>query len=104
MVSVGHLPMPLVTRLDPAIDLHGAHAITDAHAKNTPVFRDRSGGLRLTPMYDLAPTLAFINQRHFGMSVAGKFMITEITRDHPLREAPVGGVPKRLARGGGRAR
>ena len=71
---------------------------TDAHAKNTSVFRDRSGGLRLTPMYDLAPTLAFINQRHFGMSVAGKFMITEITRDHLVREARVWGVPKRLAR------
>lgn len=71
---------------------------TDAHAKNMSVFRDPAGGLRLTPMYDLAPTLAFITQRHFGMSVAGKFVITEITREHLVREARAWGVPERLAR------
>jgi len=71
---------------------------TDAHAKNTSVFHDPSGGLRLTPMYDVAPTLAFITQRHFGMSVAGRFVITEITREHLVREARDWGIPERVAR------
>ena len=71
---------------------------TDAHAKNTSVFHDSSGGLRLTPIYDIAPTLTFIPQRHFGLSVAGKFVITEITREHLVREARTWGVPDRVAR------
>jgi len=71
---------------------------TDAHAKNTSVFHDPSGGLRLTPLYDIAPTLAFIPQRHFGMSVAGRFVITEITPENLVREARAWGIPERIAR------
>ena len=70
---------------------------TDAHGKNTSVFHV-SGGLRLTPMYDVAPTLAFIRQRHVGLSVAGKFAITEIAREHLVREARSWGMPERVAR------
>lgn len=71
---------------------------TDAHAKNTSVFNDPGGTVRVTPMYDVAPTLAFVRQRHFGMPVAGRFVITEITREHLVREARSWGMPERLAR------
>lgn len=91
-------PRVELVRLLEHVTVNLALGNTDAHAKNTSVFHDPSGGLRLSPMYDVAPTLAFIPQRHFGMSVAGKFVITEITREHVVREARAWGMPERVAR------
>lgn len=91
-------PSVELVRLLEHVTVNLAFGNTDAHAKNMSVFRDLSGGLRLTPMYDVAPTLAFIAQRHFGLSVAGKFVVTEITREHLVREARAWGVPERIAR------
>lgn len=91
-------PRVELVRLLEHITVNLALGNTDAHAKNTSVFQDPSVGLRLTPMYDVAPTLAFINQRHFGMSVAGKFVVTEITREHLVREARAWRMPERVAR------
>lgn len=91
-------PRVELVRLLEHVTVNLALGNTDAHAKNTSVFHDPSGGLRLTPVYDVAPTLAFIPQRHFGMSVAGRFVITEITREHLVREACAWGIPERVAR------
>ena len=91
-------PRVELVRLLEHVTVNLALGNTDAHAKNTSVFHDPSGGLRLTPIYDIAPTLAFIPQRHFGMSVAGRFLITEITREHLVREARTWGIPERVAR------
>ena len=71
---------------------------TDAHAKNTSVLHDQARVLRLAPAYDIVSTIALVNQRHFGISVAGKFVITEITRGDLAREARAWGVPERIAR------
>ena len=91
-------PRVELVRLLEHVTVNLALGNTDAHAKNTSVFQDPSVGLRLTPIYDVALTLAFIPQRHFGMPVAGKFVITEITREHLVREARAWGVPERVAR------
>lgn len=70
---------------------------TDAHAKNHSVVHERSRAVWLTPIYDVAPTMAFIDQRHFALPVAGKFVIADCTRDHLVREARSWGVPERAA-------
>lgn len=71
---------------------------TDAHAKNHSVFHPRSGVISLTPLYDVAPTLAFIDQRHVALPIAGKFVLADITRDHLVREASSWGMPAAIAR------
>ncbi len=70
---------------------------TDANAKNHSVVHERSRAVWLTPIYDVAPTMAFIDQRHFALPVAGKFVIADCTRDHLVREARSWGVPERAA-------
>ena len=90
-------PTAELVRLLEHVTINVAIGNTDAHGKNTSIFHV-SGGLQLTPMYDVAPTLAFIRQRHSGMSVAARFVITEITREHLVREAHSWGMPERVAR------
>lgn len=70
---------------------------TDAHAKNHSVVHERGRAVWLTPIYDVAPTMAFIDQRHLALPVAGKFVIADCTRDHLVREARSWGVPERAA-------
>lgn len=71
---------------------------TDAHAKNHSVFHGMDDDVSLTPVYDVAPTIAFIDQRHAALPVAGKFVLADITREHLVREANAWGVPERIAR------
>jgi serine/threonine-protein kinase HipA len=70
---------------------------TDAHAKNHSVFHAPAGDVSLTPIYDVAPTRAFIDQRHLALPVAGRFAIADITRDHLVRESVTWGIPERAA-------
>lgn len=91
-------PRTELVRLLEQVTVNVALGNTDAHAKNISLFHDPGGTVRLTPVYDLAPTLGFIAQRHVGLPVAGKFVITEITREHLVREAASWGVPERAAR------
>jgi serine/threonine-protein kinase HipA len=90
-------PAVELVRLLEHVTVNLALGNSDAHAKNTSVLHV-SGGLRVSPMYDVAPTTAFINQRHFGLAVASKFLIAEMTREHLVREAHLWGVPERVAR------
>jgi serine/threonine-protein kinase HipA len=71
---------------------------TDAHAKNYSVFHRPGAGVELTPIYDVAPTHAFIDQRHAALPVAGKFVLADITQEDLVREATAWGVPERIAR------
>jgi serine/threonine-protein kinase HipA len=75
-----------------------AVANTDAHAKNHAVFHQPGNVIRLTPMYDVAPTIAFIDQRHVGLPISGKFVLADIGRGHLIREAETWDVPAPIAR------
>jgi serine/threonine-protein kinase HipA len=70
---------------------------TDLHAKNLSIVNDR-GVARLTPVYDVSPTTAFIErQRTMGLPVGGKWRVDEIGTIHLVPEAETWGVPVRDA-------
>ena len=69
----------------------------DSHAKNVSLLHQRNA-VRLAPLYDVAPTLAFVQrQTTLGMSIGGKFKLTEIGSEHLVAEARSWGVPERDA-------
>lgn len=70
----------------------------DLHAKNLSIL-NRDGVVELTPVYDVAPTTAFIpGQTTVGLPIGGKYKLTEIGIDHFVREARSWGLPEQTAR------
>ena len=69
----------------------------DSHAKNLSLLH-QGNAVRLAPLYDVAPTLAFVpRQTTLGLSIGGKFKLTEIGSEHLVAEAMSWGVPERDA-------
>ena len=84
----------LLTQVAVSVALRNA----DLHAKNLSIINDR-GVARLAPVYDVAPTTAFIErQSSMGLPVGGTWRIDEIGRAHLMREAQAWGVPQGVAR------
>ena len=70
----------------------------DLHGKNLSII-NRRGVVSLAPLYDVAPTTAFIeSQTTIGLSVGDKYKLTEIGTTHLVREAVSWGLPERRAR------
>ena len=63
----------------------------DAHAKNFSLIHGRTGGLRLSPLYDLLSTLHY-GDDHLAMYVDGVHRTSGVTRDRILREATKWGM------------
>jgi serine/threonine-protein kinase HipA len=69
----------------------------DAHAKNISLLH-QGNAVRLAPLYDVAPTIAFLpRQTTLGLSIGGKFKLTEIGTEHLVAEAMSWGIPGRDA-------
>jgi serine/threonine-protein kinase HipA len=69
----------------------------DSHAKNLSILH-HGNAVRLAPLYDVAPTVAFLpRQTTLGLSIGGKFKLTEIGAEHLVAEAASWGVPARDA-------
>ena len=69
----------------------------DSHAKNLSILH-QGNAVRLAPLYDVAPTIAFLpRQTTLGLSIGGKFKLTEIGADHLVAEATSWGIPARDA-------
>jgi serine/threonine-protein kinase HipA len=69
----------------------------DSHAKNLSILH-QGNAVRLTPLYDVAPTVAFVpRQTTLGLSIGGKFKLTEIGIEHLVAEAMSWGIPGRDA-------
>ncbi len=91
VVEIEHLLARLVVTL--------AVGNADAHAKNWSLLHDGSGLVRLAPLYDVVPTLAFVpGQRFAGLPIAGRFRLSEIGVPQILAEASDWGVPDGVAR------
>lgn len=70
----------------------------DLHGKNLSII-NRRGVVSLAPLYDVAPTTAFVEtQTTIGLSVGDKYKLTEIGTAHLVREAVSWGLPERRAR------
>ncbi len=78
-----------------------AHVVlmdTDAHGKNVSLLHHRSGYVRLSPVYDILPTTAFLgSQKHLAMSVNGRYRIDQIERSDLAGEAHAWGYPRSRA-------
>ncbi len=69
----------------------------DSHAKNISLLHE-GNAVRLAPLYDVAPTIAFLpRQTTLGLSIGGKFKLTEIGSEHLVAEAKSWGIPERDA-------
>jgi serine/threonine-protein kinase HipA len=69
----------------------------DSHAKNLSILH-QGNAVRLAPLYDVAPTIAFLpRQTTLGLSIGGKFKLTEIGAEHLVAEATSWGIPARDA-------
>jgi serine/threonine-protein kinase HipA len=69
----------------------------DSHAKNLSILH-QGNAVRLAPLYDVAPTIAFLpRQTNLGLSIGGKFKLTEIGAEHLMAEATSWGIPARDA-------
>lgn len=65
----------------------------DAHAKNFSLLHDRSGALRLAPLYDLLSTFLYGEQR-LAMYVDGVQRTDRVTPEHLLNEAASWGMSR----------
>jgi serine/threonine-protein kinase HipA len=71
---------------------------TDAHSKNFSILHLGNGLVRLSPLYDVVPTLAFTKETFLmSLSVAGRFRIDKIGREQLVSEATSWGMSARLA-------
>ncbi len=69
----------------------------DSHAKNLSILHV-GNAVRLAPLYDVAPTIAFLpRQTTLGLSIGGKFKLTDIGSEHLVAEAKSWGIPERDA-------
>jgi serine/threonine-protein kinase HipA len=70
----------------------------DLHGKNLSII-NRRGVVRLAPIYDVAPTTAFLeHQISIGLPVGATYKLTEIGAKHLVLEAVTWGLPERRAR------
>ena len=76
----------------------------DSHAKNLSILHV-GNAVRLAPLYDVAPTIAFLpRQTTLGLSIGGKFKLTEIGSEHLVAEAKSWGIPRTRCNGDHRRR
>ncbi|HEX5309633.1 MAG TPA: HipA domain-containing protein [Solirubrobacteraceae bacterium] len=68
----------------------------DAHAKNFSLLHDRSGALRLTPLYDLLSTFIY-GDRRLAMHIDKVQRIDRVTLGHLLNEAASWGMSRATA-------
>ncbi len=68
----------------------------DAHAKNFSLLHERTGALRLSPLYDLLSTLHY-GDDHLAMYVDGVHRTSRVTSDRILREATKWGMSAAVA-------
>jgi serine/threonine-protein kinase HipA len=83
-------------RLLGAVVLNGLLGNGDAHAKNFSLLHERSGALRLSPLYDLRSTLHY-GDDHLAMSVDGVHRTSRVRSDRILAEARKWGVGRTVA-------
>lgn len=70
----------------------------DLHGKNLSIVYAPTGLASLAPAYDVMTTTAFLPaQQHAGLTVAGKYKLSEIGTDHLVAEAKSWGIPERRA-------
>jgi serine/threonine-protein kinase HipA len=92
-------PTVELRRLLEQVTVNVAIGNADAHAKNFSVLHEGGGTVRLSPLYDVVPTLPFVpNQVRAAMPVGGKFRLDEIESRHLIEEAAGWGMPSRLAK------
>ncbi len=68
----------------------------DAHAKNFSLIHERSGALRLSPLYDLLSTLHY-GDDHLAMRVDSVHRTSQVRSDRILAEATKWGVGRTIA-------
>jgi serine/threonine-protein kinase HipA len=68
----------------------------DAHGKNFSILHERSGGLRLTPLYDVLSTLHY-GQDRLAMYIDDVRRTNRVTRERLLNEAKTWGLSERRA-------
>ena len=89
-------PVRDLLRLLEMTTIHIAVGNTDAHARNHG-FIHVAGGVSLSPLYDAAPTREFVTTRTVALWVGDQMVLSEITRDHLVREAVGWGFPQATA-------
>lgn len=83
-------------RLLGAVVLNSLLGNGDAHAKNFSLLHERSGALRLSPLYDVLSTQHY-GDDHLAMSVDGVHRTSRVTSDRILREATKWGMGRAVA-------
>jgi serine/threonine-protein kinase HipA len=90
-------PPAELSRLLEQVTASAALGNADSHAKNLSLLHE-GGAVRLAPLYDVAPTLAFVpRQTVLGLPIGGKFKLTEVGSEHLVAEAKAWGIPEREA-------
>jgi serine/threonine-protein kinase HipA len=87
LVREGRDPTAELAALLRVVTIHVAFADSDAHAKNISFLHDPERLMAVAPIYDLAPTEAFIEQRLLAMPVGGRFRMAEVGVEQLLAEA-----------------
>ncbi len=85
-------------RLLGAVVLNSLLGNGDAHAKNFSLLHDRSGALRLSPLYDLLSTL-YYGDEHLAMYMDGVHRTSRVRSDRILAEATRWGIGRTVASG-----
>src|SRR5262249_50934499 len=83
-------------RLLRAASLNVLIANGDAHGKNFSLLHERSGGLRLAPLYDLMSTAVY-GDDSLAMAVNGIRRMSAVVRQHLVNEATTWGMAGRPA-------
>jgi serine/threonine-protein kinase HipA len=98
LIERGEDPPAELVRLLQQLTLSIALRNADLHGKNLSILYSAAGAARLAPAYDVMTTTAFLpTQRHAGLTVDGKFNLSEIGTDHLVAEARSWGMPERTA-------
>ncbi len=99
LVARAEDPMIELRRLLEQTAVNVAMLNTDAHARNVSFIYAGPRTIRLSPLYDVAPTAWFLPvQDQAALPVGGKWRITEISRRHLLAGARAWGMPESVAR------
>lgn len=85
-----------LTRLAEAVTVRLAVGDTDGHARNYGLLHT-GHAVRLTPLYDAAPTYRFASTRQVGLWVGGQSMLTAITPRHLQDELRSWKMPAKLS-------
>ncbi|MGH9126981.1 MAG: HipA domain-containing protein [Acidimicrobiales bacterium] len=76
-----------------AVTLHALVGNGDAHAKNFSLLHERSGGLRLAPLYDVMCTLCYGDNR-LAMYIDNVRRTDRLTADRIINEGAAWGLPR----------